>query len=225
MDSPVDDFILILRDLIERIPHRKSNTITKESQLCGTFVDAMIRPIQDDPDNNEFLVWSNIKISDKSERPDITGMMLIDASLYEPVCVGEIKGEDKRHDTHALAYDLLKMAAFSKEAIDGNEYLGILGVHVIGFQFTLYITTLLTEGLCVMFELVSIPIPSIIYDMKAFIANLEDLMPIKALYKNCIQINNSVQQVKKQDANLQAISQSIQPGKDRKQHCSCVCNH
>jgi hypothetical protein len=79
------------------------------------------------------------------------------------------------------------------------------------------VTTLLAEGLYVVYEIVSVPILSSIYDMKAFIANLEDLLPIKIIHKKCIEINDKVQQFKK-GGNLQTICHSVKSGKDRKCH-------
>jgi hypothetical protein len=74
-----------------------------------------------------------LKVSDKSdERPDISGLVLVDSTLDGPTCVGQAKGEDKRNDTYTLAVDLMKMAIFGKEAIDSKQYQGILSIHAIG---------------------------------------------------------------------------------------------
>lgn len=71
-------------------------------------------------------------MSDHGERPDIAGMLLIESSLKGPTCVGEVKGEDRKDDTYLSAFDLLKIASFSKEAIDNKQYQGVLGVPVVG---------------------------------------------------------------------------------------------
>ncbi|OAD07330.1 hypothetical protein MUCCIDRAFT_104250 [Mucor lusitanicus CBS 277.49] len=97
-------------------------------------------------------------------------MLLIESSLKGPTCVGEVKGEDRKDDTYLSAFDLLKIASFSKEAIDNKQYQGVLGVPVVGLQINFYVTTLLAEGLHVMLELASVPIPSSVHDMKAFTA-------------------------------------------------------
>lgn len=51
-----DSFDIILYRM-EWLSQKESNTATKESNLCGTFVDAIIRPLIDDPDNDHFLIW------------------------------------------------------------------------------------------------------------------------------------------------------------------------
>ena len=45
-------------------------------------------------------------------------MVLVDSKFDYPISVGEVKGEDRNEDKHALLCDLMKIACFSKEAID-----------------------------------------------------------------------------------------------------------
>ena len=59
-------------------------------------------------------------------------MVLIDSKFDYPISVGEMKGKDRNEDTHALLCDLMKIACFSKEAVDEASFKGILGIHVIG---------------------------------------------------------------------------------------------
>lgn len=58
-------------------------------------------------------------------------MVLVDSKFDYSISVGEVKGEDKNKDTHALLCDLMKIAYFSKEAIDEASFKGILGIHVV----------------------------------------------------------------------------------------------
>ncbi|CEG67127.1 hypothetical protein RMATCC62417_03595 [Rhizopus microsporus] len=44
MDSSVDDVLLIIRNLIERLPHKKANVVIKESQLWTTYFDVAVQP-------------------------------------------------------------------------------------------------------------------------------------------------------------------------------------
>ncbi|KAG2190897.1 hypothetical protein INT47_003579 [Mucor saturninus] len=110
-------------------------------------------------------------------------------------------------------------------AISNAQNHTVRPANIGGLQISFYVTTLLAEGLYVMLELASIPIPSSVHDMKAFIANLEDLMPLRAIYKKCIQIDSNVQQFQKEGASLQTLSSFLKSGKDRKRHCSFVFNH
>ncbi|RCH88294.1 hypothetical protein CU098_009011, partial [Rhizopus stolonifer] len=113
-------------------------------------------------------------------------MTLVDTQFENIICVGEVKGEDKISDNHATFCDLMKIGCFSKEAIDAYSNYGILGIHVVGFQVTIYVTILLAEGLYVMQEICSVRLPTSRYDMKSFVANIDDLLPIKIVYKKCM---------------------------------------
>lgn len=67
----------------------------------------------------------------------------------------------------------MKVVVFNKEVIDEKQYEGVLGIHVIVFYLTIYVTTLRAEGLYVMYEIASIRILSNTHGTRDFIANLE----------------------------------------------------
>lgn len=76
-----------------------------------------------------------------------------------------------------------------------------------------------------MFEVASISLPSSLSQMKSFVANIEDILSIKAVYKQCMTRNYDVSQLKKKGANYKRIRQFVKFGKDRKRHCTFVLNH
>ncbi|KAI8073699.1 hypothetical protein BDF21DRAFT_386322 [Thamnidium elegans] len=194
--------------------------------MSCTYVDYLIRPLFENTDENLFLVWSNVKVQDNcAEHPDISGTALVDSKFDYPISVGEVKDEDRNEDTRAVLGDLIKIACFSKEAIDEASFKGTLGIQVVGFQTTFYVTTLLAEGLYTMFEVVPISLPSSLSRMKPFVANIEDILSIKDVYKQCITRNDDVSQLKKQGVNYKRIRQFVKVGKDRKRHCTFVLNH
>jgi hypothetical protein len=59
-------------------------------------------------------------------------MVLLVSKFDCPISVGEVKGEDKKEDTHTLLCGLIKIGCFSKETIDKSSFKGILGIHVVG---------------------------------------------------------------------------------------------
>ncbi|CAO3612996.1 unnamed protein product [Mucor fragilis] len=68
-----DDLIIVVRNLVERLPKRKVASPTQESNLSTTYVDAVFRPMLEDPDENVHLKWSNVSINNESSlRPDFT---------------------------------------------------------------------------------------------------------------------------------------------------------
>lgn len=60
----------------------------------------------------------------------------IDSKYSVPISVGEVKGEHKMEDKHAILCDLMKLACFSEDIIDGSDYKGVLGIHVVGKYIT-----------------------------------------------------------------------------------------
>jgi hypothetical protein len=59
-------------------------------------------------------------------------MILVDSKFDYPISVGEVKGEDRKEDTHAALCDLIKIGCFSNEAIDEVLCKEILGIQVVG---------------------------------------------------------------------------------------------
>lgn len=135
----------------------------------------------------------------------------------------------------------------SKDTIDGNYYDGVLGVHIVGksvpslfqhisglddslislgLQVTVYLTTLLVKGLYIMLEICSITLPRDVTQMRCYISNCEDLIPLHDIYQ---------EYCKKGD--VEAIKARITPGidtptfralinttKNRKRNCPFVLN-
>lgn len=61
--------------------------------------------------------------------------------------------------------------------------------------------------------------------MKSFIANIEDLLRIKTLYKQCTKNHENVIRYKKKGAGFKEMLQYIKVGKNRKRPCPLVLNH
>ncbi|KAG1228125.1 hypothetical protein G6F68_006461 [Rhizopus microsporus] len=72
-----------------------------------------------------------------------------------------------------------KVGFMNRDAINKNCNKGILGVHIVGFIVAFYVTTLVAEGLYVIYELCSITMPSSLHDMRAVVTDVEDLLPVK----------------------------------------------
>lgn len=75
-----------------------------------------------------------------------------------------------------------------------------------------------------MLEVASVSLPSTLNQMKSFVANVEDLLPIKAIYKECMAEDNRDLYLKKTGADYKIILEFIKKGKDRKRHCTFVLN-
>lgn len=61
--------------------------------------------------------------------------------------------------------------------------------------------------------------------MKSFIDNIDDLLPIKIVYKKCMKNHENVLRYKKKGATYKEMLQYIKVGKNRKRSCPLVLNH
>jgi hypothetical protein len=85
---------------------------------------------------------------------------------------------------------------------------------------TFYVTTLLSEGLYVMYEICSISMPSSLQDMRSFVANAEDLLPIRSIFKQCqIKEQERVSQMKKEGITYELLKHLLKTSKSRKRAC------
>lgn len=60
-------------------------------------------------------------------------MVLANSQFKNIVRVGEMKGEDRNSDSHAVLCDPIKIGRFSKDAIDSHSNNGVLSIHVAGW--------------------------------------------------------------------------------------------
>ncbi|KAI7887731.1 uncharacterized protein EV154DRAFT_484821 [Mucor mucedo] len=61
----------------------------------------------------------NLKVHEEChDRPDISGTVLANNQSNNIVCVCEVKGEGRVHDTHATLCDLIKIECFSADVIN-----------------------------------------------------------------------------------------------------------
>lgn len=78
---------------------------------------------------------------------------------------------------------MIRIARLSKKSIDQNIYEGVLGVHIVGFQATVYITSLIDSGFYVMLEIYSFStMPKDLTQLRSFLSVIKDLLTIN-LYK------------------------------------------
>lgn len=81
-------------------------------------------------------------LKDSSKQIDFTVNELASSNWIEPILTGEGKSEDQQDDKHICLLDLIRIGAIFAESIGYNQYDAVLGVHIVGLQMTLYITTL-----------------------------------------------------------------------------------
>ncbi|KAI8077133.1 hypothetical protein BDF21DRAFT_422142 [Thamnidium elegans] len=227
VDTAVDDILIGLRNLTERLPRKKFTGKIQERTLCGTYVDSIFRPIIEDTDSGKQFSWCDIQISNSIQRPDFVGRILNNIVWNGPVTVGEVKGEDAKDDIYATLLDLIRIGRFSKQSIDNNFYEGVIGIQAVGLIVTVYYTCLLDSGLYVMIEICTISMPRDATQLRLYVAACEDLLSVHHLYKNHCQLANDIDSLK---SNMRAgMSEEIfrelaSSTKNRKRPCPFTVN-
>lgn len=130
--------------------------------------------------NDECKVNSSSSIS--QDRPDACISNLDGMIWGNTRGFGEVKCFSQVGNTFAIAKDLVRLALFSKNAIDTHGMHGILAFQAIGRHVFFYLTTLLNDALYVMMEIGKIEIPSCIMDLPAYVAQSHRLLDVLALY-------------------------------------------
>ncbi|KAI9280777.1 hypothetical protein BY458DRAFT_469839 [Sporodiniella umbellata] len=160
--------LLGVRKLIESIPKLKTNEAIRESNLSSAYIDSVLNPIFTAPDKDRLLIWSNTQVlTGNTMQPDFVVSKLTHSNFCGPLLVENIKGEDHKEDIHDCLVDLIHIGKISGSSINENEYDGIVGVHVVGLQLTLYITTLMANGIYVMLEICSVTLPRDFTEMRS----------------------------------------------------------
>lgn len=72
---------------------------------------------------------------------------------------GEAKASKQAEDHHVVCYDLLKVAAFCKNALDKRKFDGILGIQIVGRTIIFYVLLLPATKLYTMLKLAEIKLP------------------------------------------------------------------
>ncbi|KAI9363832.1 hypothetical protein BD770DRAFT_424749 [Pilaira anomala] len=214
VDTAVDDILIGLRNLTEKLPRKKFTGKIQERTLCGTYVDSVFRPIIEDTDSGKRLSWCDIQISNSIQRPDFVGRILNNIVWNGPVTVSEVKGEDAKDAIYATLLDLIRIGRFSKQSIDS-------------LIVTVYYTCLLDSGLYVMIEICTISMPRDATQLRLYVAACEDLLSIHHLYKNHCQLANDIDSLKskmRSGMSEEIIRELFSSNKNRKRPCPLTVN-
>ncbi|KAI9357463.1 hypothetical protein BD770DRAFT_388796 [Pilaira anomala] len=175
------------------------------------------------PDQRRHLQWLNIKVLDSnSKRPDFGANILKSSNWVGPVLIGEIKGEDKKHDNYMCLLDLYRTSSLSLESISQNKYKGIIGIQIIGMHVPFYITTQLASKFYVMMEICSITLPKDRTEILSYFPNVSNLLPVLKYYESSFEVQDNIE-----PDNVTSFDETkvICMSKDRKRKCPVVLNY
>ncbi|KAI9005459.1 hypothetical protein CLU79DRAFT_685617, partial [Phycomyces nitens] len=96
----------------------------------------------------------------------------------------EVKRQSMAGNHYLVNWDLLRLAVFGKNAIDGNNLSGNLAIHVVGNYITFYLIKLHADGLYIMTELVRLQFPMSVMEVPAYITNFSRLKSVINIFEN-----------------------------------------
>lgn len=174
------------------------------------------------PENNRL---NNQIIKESNKQPDFIGGTIFGAQLQGPGVIGEVKGEDRISDIHPCLLDLVIIGVLSGESINENNYDGVVGVLAIGLQMTVFITTLMAPGCYIMLEICSVALPKDFTQIRSYIAQMEDLLPVFQYYDSCTNKSGINEKNKRPMMDSSVFEIIASTGKNRKRLCNIVYNH
>ncbi|CAO3665826.1 unnamed protein product [Umbelopsis ramanniana] len=148
----------------------------------------------DEPDDRRFF-WASRESAESKARKGHRGnqadgyISVIQQRGYScTIGYAEVKAEDRSGDTHIISYDLVRLAKFSKDAIDLNSLDGVIAVQAVGSTMSTYITKLFADGVYVMTELATWRLPRSLEELDMFViaSTLRKMMNVQEAYLlNC----------------------------------------
>lgn len=179
-DLPSNEFRIAksIALLLQKLPFVGITSTIMEQELVTRFIEPALSPLFEDNLRNIMFRWTatindeckvNSSSSISQDRPDACISNLDGMIWGNTRGFGEVKCFSQVGNTFAIAKDLVRLALFSKNAIDTHGMHGILAFQAIGRHVFFYLTTLLNDALYVMMEIGKIEIPSCIKDLPAYI--------------------------------------------------------
>ncbi|CEP15594.1 hypothetical protein [Parasitella parasitica] len=138
-----------INNLIQKLPIGPLNDYKQisESELWSTYFDPLLSCLISDPDRLIHLRWTNALPMEKGKnRPDAVISEKRQMSFGNSVGYGEAKTL-QGSCSKSLCLDTLRLAIFTKNAIDINKLDGALAFQIHGFNITFYLQQLTAGGI------------------------------------------------------------------------------
>ncbi|KAI8060626.1 uncharacterized protein B0P05DRAFT_477782, partial [Gilbertella persicaria] len=104
---------------------------------------------------------------------------------------GEVKRQSMAGNHYSVNWDLLRLAVFGKNAINGNKLSGNLAIHVVGPYITFYLIKLHADGLYIMTELARLQCPMSVMEVPAYLTNFSRLENVVHTFENLCKPDNN----------------------------------
>lgn len=194
----------VLRSRIQKLPCSPLNVYKKmsESDLWSSYFDPLLSCLISDPDRLVHLRWTNTIPNEKAKfRPDAVISEKPQLKFGSSVGYGEAKAQQGCY-SKLLCLDMLRLAIFTKNAIDVSKLDGVLGFQIhgkeynktkkknlilqifLGFNITFYINQVTAKGIYTFKEIAHIRFPQSLEDLPSFftLINIKSLLEISHIF-------------------------------------------
>ncbi|KAG1645846.1 hypothetical protein G6F44_001416 [Rhizopus delemar] len=171
---------------IQKLPCSPLNVYKKmsESDLWSSYFDPLLSCLISDPDRLVHLRWTNTIPNEKAKfRPDAVISEKPQLKFGSSVGYGEAKAQQGCY-SKLLCLDMLRLAIFTKNAIDVSKLDGVLGFQIHGFNITFYINQVTAKGIYTFKEIAHIRFPQSLEDLPSFftLINIKSLLEISHIF-------------------------------------------
>lgn len=141
---------------------------------------------------------------------------------------GEAKASKQAEDHHVVYYDLLKVAAFCKNALDKQKFDGILGIQIVGRTIIFNVLLLPATKLYTMLRLAKIKLPDSLQGLPSLVTELPNILSVLDVFDNlCIPSKDIKRAIDCQTSTepMSLFNLILSSSKDRKRHRHLKLRH
>lgn len=141
---------------------------------------------------------------------------------------GEVKVSNQAEDHHLVCCDLLRIAAFYKNALGKQNFDGILGIHIAGRTITFYALLLPAMRLYTMLRLAEIRLPDSLQGLASFVTELPCIMSVLEVFDNLCVPTKDIKRTIDYHAPMASMSlfqRLYSSSKNRKRACHLKLRH
>ncbi|SAL99791.1 hypothetical protein [Absidia glauca] len=180
IDDPIDKRLLVsASQLLQLLPVDATNIEISETTFITRHILPALQPLFDNQERNIRFEYSSTDLADNHKRPPgFNGCPDCTITIFRHqtddgvnVRFGEVKRQSMAGNHYLVNWDLLRLAVFGKNAIDGNKLSGNLAIHVVGSYITFYLIKLHADGLYIMTELARLQSPMSVVEVPAYLTN------------------------------------------------------
>ncbi|CAO3703644.1 unnamed protein product [Rhizopus stolonifer] len=193
-----------------------------ESELWSTYFDPLLSCLISDPDRLVHLRWTNAIPNEKGKsRPDAVISEKPQLVFGGSVGYGEAKTR-QGCCSKLLCLDTLRLAIFTKNAIDVNKLDGALAFQIHGLNITFYLNQVTAKGIYTFKEIAHIRFPQSLEDLPSLftLINIKNLLEINHIFWSICKKSQHPDIVEgRYKATQMSLDIMIDPSQDNTRHC------